>query len=138
MNAFEALLCFKAQVKHHTGLKTVLVPTPIQEAAPVVRIAVRKIVLDKTTKVVDKTLRLTVALEASAESDTGLRQAIEAIEALNEYATTANRLENEFQNAIPNTRITWKSNLDDGLLEDPDSGKIVWVRDEHFVEITLA
>jgi len=141
MTAYEALELFQNQLAHRTGLKVALVPSPIKEAAPTVRVALRKIVAVRDTQANrtggKKELRLTVALDGKVESATGLRLACEACETLAAFMGSVKRLEDEEGQPVPDCTVTSSANPDDGILEDPENGNVAWVRDEHSATISI-
>lgn len=141
MKAFEALTLFRAQIERRSGLKVVLVPSPVKEAAPTIRLSLRKVVAQRSTvrerTVVARELRMTLALDGKVESETGLRLAAEACESLLDFLGSATRLEDALGNPVPSTTISVTVNQDDGILEDPENGAVAWIRDEHFVAISI-
>ncbi len=143
MTPYEALELFRAQVERRTGLKSLLLPCAVKEAGLVVTIAVRKTPVNADTQRTRAVasccdLRLVVAAEGKVESLTGLKMAVDGCWALAKYFSKPGlHLEDEEGYAVPGTRVMETINPEDGILEDPESGKISWVRDEHFITITL-
>jgi hypothetical protein len=139
MMAFAAVKYFEAQLARATGLKVILAPSTLKEPGPHVKLALRKVVVPKTPKAAQasKTVRLFAVVDGSAESETGLRLALEACEAMADYLVHCVRLEDETGTAIADTRIESTVNEDDGILQDPDNGNIAWLDDTHFVSITI-
>lgn len=140
MIAYDAVVAFKDQVTRRTGLKTVLAPTPLKDPGPVVKISVRKVLRHAAVQArqdPEREIRLTVRLDGMVESLTGLKAAVEACDALASFLTGATRLEDDTGASIASTRVTETVNEEDGILEDPESGAVAWVQDDHFVTIRL-
>mgnify|MGYP006910160268 CR=1 FL=1 len=141
MTAYECVELFRRQLERRTGLKVVLVPSPVKDSGPVVRIALRKVLVANDTvgnrRAAKREVKLTVALDGRVESATGLRLACDAIESVAAFLRIGTRLETAEGDPIPEASITSTINPDDGVLEDPDSGAVAWIRDEHFVVISM-
>lgn len=141
MTAFEAVSLFAKQIERSTGLKVIIVPSPIKDAAATVRLGIRKVLNLRDTQahriMGKREVRLTVAIDGKVESLTGLRLAVEACETMSAYLASARRLEDEGGVPLADHSIEASSNPDDGILEDPDNGEVAWVRDEHFVTISI-
>lgn len=141
MTAFEALELFEKQIVRRSGLKVVLVPSPVKDAAPTVRLGLRKIVRVRDTignRLGGKTeIRITAALDGMVESATGLRLAAEACEALAAFMATVKRLEDEAGLPLADHTVTTSANPDDGIIQDVADEKVAWVSDEHFVTISI-
>lgn len=139
MKAYDAVKLFSAQITRSTGCKTILAPSPLKEPGPHVRVVVRKVVTPLKPKAAqsEREIRLYVSVDGSAESETGLRMALETCEALSDYLSGCTRLEDQFGAAISSTRVTSRANEDDGILEDPDNGNVAWLDDLHFVTLFI-
>jgi hypothetical protein len=141
----EAPELFRVQIAERTGLKTVILPVPLEEAGPVVKIAVRK-VLNRVATYGDRkgqatAIRMAISLDAKVESLTGLRAAITACNTLSRYLVPGLRLERKNGDGdlegIPGTRFEVQVNEDDSILEDPEVGKVAWVRDQYIITLQL-
>lgn len=143
MTFYEALVLFRDQVKRKTGLKVVVAPSPIKESGPYVKIAVRKPRRQKTpvtmgaSSIDEASLRLSVSVGAVVESETGLKQALDASETLQVFLEDAKRLENEEGKPIAGSGISSSSDENDSILEDPESGAKAWVDDLYYVDIEI-
>jgi hypothetical protein len=139
MNAYESVKLFEAQVRRATGLKVVLMPSPIKEPGPHVKLAVRKVVSTKAPRAAqgEREVRLFASLDGNVESETGLKLALEACEKLAVYLVACERLEDAQGAAIANTRVISKSNDDDGILQDPDKETVAWLDDLHYVSVFI-
>lgn len=141
-SVMEVLELFRKQIERHTGLKTVLVPSPIKEPGLVGKIALRKLLLATSTfrdRTEDGgiTLRISVSVESRIESQTAFRKAVDSLEALVRYARGASRLEDESGKPIPNATLRSSLGDDDGILEDPDNERVAWLREEVLFEVTI-
>lgn len=142
MTAFDATKLFQAQLARAlTGLswlKVIILPNPLQEPGCVVSIAVRKPKREQTTKLVQvRTLRILVSISGRIESETGLKMAMDAIEAVSGFLLSATHLEDKDGHPIADARITTTPVDDDGILEDPETGGKAWVREDFPVSINL-
>lgn len=139
MKAFDAVKLFESQVRRDTGLKVVLMPSPLKEQGPHVKLSVRKVVSTKAPRAAqsEREIRLFVSLDGSVESETGLKLALDACEALTAYLVVCERLKDATGAIIANTRIISKSNDDDGILQDPDKETVAWLDDLHFVSVFI-
>jgi hypothetical protein len=85
-----------------------------------------------------RTLRVRVSVAGTAESMTGLRQALAAIEALDGYLGSPGlRLETEGGQAVPNSRIIQAVSQEDSFIDSPDSTAVQDVQDDRIVTITI-
>jgi predicted enzyme involved in methoxymalonyl-ACP biosynthesis len=85
-----------------------------------------------------RTLRVRVSVAGAAESMTGLKQAVEAIEAVDDYLMSANlRLETENGSGVPNSRIVQLISQEDSFMDSPDSTAVQDVQDDRIVLITI-
>jgi hypothetical protein len=141
-SAMDVLDLFRKQVERHSGLKTVLVPSPIKEPGLVGKIALRKLMPAKSTFHDRKedgviTLRISVSVESRIESQSAYRKAVDSLESLVRYARAASRLEDEAGKPILNATLRASLGDDDGLLEDPDNERFAWLREEILFEVTI-
>jgi hypothetical protein len=86
-------------------------------------------------------LRMRVSVAGTAESMTGLQQALEAIEALDGFFTQNNlRLEvskNGTYKGVPNSRIIQAISQEDSFFDSPDSTEVQDIQDDRIVTITI-
>jgi hypothetical protein len=87
-------------------------------------------------------LRVRVSVAGTAESLTGLEQALDAIEALDRYLVSPNlRLEVETGEgtiaALPNSRIVQDISQEDSFFDSPDSTESQDIQDDRIVTITM-
>lgn len=94
-----------------------------------------------------RTIRVRVQVSGTAESMTGLQQALEAIELLDDYLREPDiRLEEAVENdksmqsvrRIPNTRIIQQVSKEDSFVSDPASDEVQHVDDDRIVLITFS
>lgn len=128
--------------------KVILTPTSVRESGLVCKVSLLKTWIVTAAPVTKKIryIKLRVAICGTIESMTGLKQATEAIENLDDYLSSENlRLEetieseNSMQSVvkIPNTRIIQTINMEDSFVEVPDSTNIQDVEDVRTVTITI-
>lgn len=139
MTPYEAIALFSGQIARHTRITTITSPSPLKDPAPHVKVAVRKILRSSRTQASKGSyeIRLFVSVDGMVESDTGLRLAVEACQALVDYLANVTRLEHLDGAAIADTRVTATVNEEDGILEDPDNGNVAWIDDVHFVTLSI-
>lgn len=147
MNLFEEQL---RRISDGTRFKTKVVVTPssVDEAGVVFKLSLLKTRIDTSCPATGRTrtIRFRLSVSGTAESMTGLEQACEAIEALDEYFIQDNlRLEEivEGENSmtairkIPNTRITQRVSEDESFVPNPDSTDVQDVEDVRTITITV-
>jgi len=145
LNSFEALNAFAKQLERHVcgeGFHTKIVVTPssVNEKGVVIKVSLLKTFVHPEPPAArsSRTLRLRVSVEGTAESMTGLKQATEAIEALDDYLMSPNlRLETLNGSGVPNSRILQTVNQEDGFIDSPDSTAVQDVQDDRIVLITI-
>ena len=140
MNSFEALNAFAKQLERHTGAKIVVTPSAVSEKGTVIKVSLLKTCIQTEPRGIraSRALRLRVSVAGAAESMTGLKQALDAIEALDRYLASPNlRLEAENGAGIPNTRIVQAISQEDSFIDSPDSTAVQDVQDDRFVLITI-
>jgi hypothetical protein len=141
MTAYDAAVLFKKQIERNTLLKTVLMPTPLKESGPVVKVAVRKLIVRKRdygSRVAPiREVRLSVMVEATVEGQRALELAMDACEIVGEFMRSTTRLQDKTGSDIPGSRIESFFDEEDSVLDDPDTGKVSWITDEYRVTITL-
>jgi hypothetical protein len=145
LNSFEALNAFANQLERHIGgegfhTKVVVTPSSVSEKGVVIKVSLLKTFTQATPPAAQwsRTLRVRVSVAGTAESMTGLRQALEAIEAVDSYLISPNlRLETEDGNGVPNSRITQAVSQEDSFIDSPDSTAVQDVQDDRIVTITI-
>jgi hypothetical protein len=145
LNSYDALTAFAKQLERniesddfHT--KVVVTPSPIDEKGIVIKVSLLKTFKDTRTQAarLSRTLRIRVSVSGAAESMTGLKQALSAVEALDRYLTSDGlRLETENGKAVANSRILQVLNQEDSFFDSPDSTSVQNVQDDRFVLITF-
>lgn len=153
MKTYRALTLFKEQLERNISGKTfrqkvVITPTSLKEKGVVVTVSLLKSVPDdaRMTKFSTRTVKVRVAVQGSLESQTGLEQACEAIESLDEYLSQPNLHLKEWKEtdeamesevSIPNTRIIQKISAEDSFVGSPDSTELQYADDDRIVLITI-
>lgn len=143
MTFFSALKLFERQIARRTELKVVLAPCPIKDAGPICKVLLRKPLRLKdpvtmgSASIEEATIKLAVSIEGSIESETGLKLALDASEALQNFLKDAKRLEDEDGNPVAGSAISIKSDVNDSVLEDPESGDKAWIEDVFYVDVEL-
>ena len=154
MTSFKAMQLFADQLKRNVingkkyKTKVVVTPSSVSEKGVILKVSLLKTVPDKTyqAKTKQRTVRLRVQVSGRVESQTGLQQAVELIENLDNYLVSENlRLEEPIEAAngmqsfakIPNTRITQTLSLEDSFIDSPDSTSVQDVEDNRTIEITI-
>jgi hypothetical protein len=150
LNSFEALLAFAAQLERNIAserfhTKVVITPSPVNERGMVIKVSLLKSYLQAVLPPAARTnrvLRVRVSVAGTAESLTGLEQALDAIEVLDRYLAAANlRLEarpDEGEEVIvPNSRIIQTVSGEDSFFDSLDSTEVQEVQDDRIVTITI-
>jgi len=150
LTSYEALEMFAKQLErnvHSTSsfkTKVVFTPSSIDEAGVIIKVSLLKTFIPDVVPAAKKsrTLRVRVTVKGRAESMTGLKQATEAIEALDDFLIKGASLRLEAMEdwgprAIPNSRITQQITEEDSFINSPDSIKVQDVQDDRIVIITF-
>jgi hypothetical protein len=145
LSSFEALNAFAKQLQRHVGgegfhTKIVVTPSSVNEKGVVIKVSLLKTFAqgEPPAARASRTLRVRVSVAGAAESMTGLKQAAEAIEAVDAYLMSADlRLETEDCSGIPNSRITQAISQEDSFIDSPDSTSVQYVQDDRIVLITI-
>jgi hypothetical protein len=145
LNSFNALNMFAKQLERHIGgegfhTKIVVTPSSVNEKGVVIKVSLLKTFVqsEPPSARASRTLRLRVSVDGTAESMTGLKQATEAIEAVDDYLMSNNlRLENEDGSGVPNSRILQTVSQEDSFVDSPDSITVQDVQDDRIVIITI-
>lgn len=150
MNSFEVMNLFAAQIKRHlpaeTKAKIVITPSSVKEKGVSVRISLLKTSLGMQPPAARniRTARLRLQVSGTAESATGLKQAVEMIEAVDRYLKEPRTLEREEKTEegvkivpVPNTRILQQVSLEDSFVSSPDSIEVQDVDDNRIITINF-
>ncbi len=144
MNTWEAINLFCEQLKRNITLdqsktKIVLAPASINEKGLIIKISPRKTSLQTRTQGVrtSRIISLRLTVEGTAESQTGLKQALSAIEALDAYLAFPIHLEADNGKYLAGSRILSAVNPEDSFLDSPDSTNVQDVQDERTITITI-
>ena len=145
LNSFEALNAFAKQLERnicgsefHT--KIVVTPSSVNEKGVVIKVSLLKtfVQAEPPAARASRTLRVRVSVAGTAESMTGLKQATEAIEAVDNFLLTKNlRLETEDGSGVPNSRIIQSISKEDSFIDNPDLTAVQDVQDDRIVLITI-
>jgi len=145
LNSFETLNLFAKQLERHIGgkdfhTKVVITPSSVNEKGVVIKVSLLKTLVQTNPPAAQasRTLRIRVSVAGTAESMTGLRQTLEAIEAIDSYLISPNlRLETEYGTGVPNSRIIQTISEEDSFIDNPDSISVQDVQDDRIVIITI-
>jgi hypothetical protein len=148
LNSYDALHAFASQLERNitcknSSTKVVVTPSSVKEKGLVIKVSVLKTFLQSEPKLIhaSRMLRVRVSVAGTAESHTGLCQALEAIEALDQFFAKNNlRLEvpeNGHCKRVPNSRIQQTVSQEDSFFDSPDSTEVQEVQDDRFITITI-
>ena len=154
MTSYDVMQLFAEQLERNVQstqdckVKVVITPSSIREKGVVIKVSLLKTTPDKVyqAKTESRSVRLRVSVQGTIESQEGLRQAVEMVEALDRYLQDEKlRLEKiiEGENSmqavrkIPNTRITCKLSEEDSFIDNPDSTDVQDIQDDRTVTITI-
>ena len=145
MKSHRAFRLFCSQLERHItsgsfATKVVPLPSSVSEKGVHIRVAVLKPTRAAKPSQMGsppKMVRLRVSVAGSAESMTGLEQAMDAVEALDTYLMHCDtlRLEDEEGKAIADTRLMQKVSPEDSFLDSPDSTAVQDVQDDRTITI---
>jgi hypothetical protein len=148
LTSFEALNAFASQLernitseKFHT--KVVVTPSSVDEKGLIIRVSLLKTFAQREPKDIraSRMLRVRVTVAGTAESHTGLEQAIDAIESLDAYLGQRNlRLETfdgETVKSVLNSRLIQEISQEDGFTDNPATTEVQDVEDNRIVTITI-
>jgi hypothetical protein len=148
LNSFEALNAFAAQLERHVTsekfhTKVVITPSAVNEKGLVIKVSLLKSSLQTVPRMIhaSRMLRVRVSVAGTAESLTGMEQALDAIEALDRYLVSEDlRLETEKDGEIyfvPNSRIVQEISQEDSFFDSPDSTEVQEIQDHRIITITI-
>ncbi len=145
MLSYRALELFHKQLERHISsdsfaTKVVMLPSSVDEKGLTIQLAAQKVRRQAVPAGVrtSRFLKVRVSVKGTAESLTGLAQAIGCIDALDDYLGMGDlHLEDESGSQIPNTRVVQRVSDEDSFLDSPDSTDVQDVEDVRMVEITF-
>jgi hypothetical protein len=148
LNSFDTLRAFAGQLERHIvseqfHTKVVITPTAVDEKGMVIKVSLLKSYIQTVPRMIhaSRMLRVRVSVAGTAESLTGLEQALEAIEALDRFLVSENlRLEVEEAGEIfyvPNSRILQDISQEDSFFDSPDSTEVQEIQDDRIITITI-
>ncbi|MDR3124183.1 MAG: hypothetical protein LBU16_10465 [Treponema sp.] len=149
LNSFSALRAFAAQLERHIvseqfHTKVVITPSSVDEKGMVIKVSLLKSYIQTVPRAIhaSRMLRVRLQVAGTAESLTGLEQALDAIEALDRYLVSPNlRLEAENEHGeiagVPNSRIIQTISQEDSFIDSPDSTEVQDVEDSRIITITI-
>lgn len=146
MTAAEAVQLFEAQLKRAIQveglkIKVLCAPLAIREPGLSLRLLPRKVSVSSRTQK-DRTEGGTVVvvgilLSSRIESDAALQRFLAASEFLVKQSQEVRRLENTDGTAVLNSSISWSTQEEDAVFEDPVDETVVWAREEWRARIYL-
>jgi hypothetical protein len=149
LNSFDALRAFARQIERHVTsekfhTKVVITPSAVDESGLLIKVSLLKSYVQTLPPGIhaSRMLRVRLSVAGTAESMTGLEQALGAVEALDRYLVSRNlRLETENEEGevtgVPNSRIIQTISQEDSFIDDPDSTDVQDVQDDRIVTITI-
>jgi hypothetical protein len=149
LNSFDALRAFAAQLERHIAsdqfhTKVVLTPSPVNEKGLVIKVSLLKSYIQTVPRMIhsSRMLRVRLSVAGTAESMTGLEQALAAVEALDRYLVSENlRLEAENEKGeiagVPDSRIIQAISQEDSFTDSPDSTEVQDIQDDRIITITI-
>jgi len=149
LNSFDTLNAFAKQLERNIDgkgfhTKVVVTPSSIKETGVVIKVSLLKTYIQQNTQAArsSRTLRIRVSVAGTAESHTGLKQALCAIEELDEFFMRDDlRLEVATDEGcirlVPNSRIIQTVSQEDSFIDSPDSTAVQDVQDDRFITITI-
>jgi hypothetical protein len=142
LNSFEALNAFAAQLERHIAsekfrTKVVITPSAVDEKGMAIKVSLLKSYVQTVPRMIhaSRMLRVRVSVAGTAESMTGLEQALAAIEALDKFFVSEGlRLEAENKEGeikgVPDSRIIQSISQEDSFFDSPGSTEVQDVQDE--------
>jgi hypothetical protein len=148
LNSFDALRAFAGQLERHIvseqfHTKVVITPSAVDEEGMVIKVSLLKSYIQTVPRMIhaSRMLRVRVSVAGTAESLTGMEQALEAIEALDRFLVSENlRLEVEEAGeifSVPNSRILQDISQEDSFFNSPDSTEVQEIQDDRIITITI-
>jgi hypothetical protein len=156
MTSFEALILFKDQLQRNITsgkfkTKIVITPSSVDEKGVIIKLSMLKPVVQLLPAAKpSRIIRVRIRVSGSAESLTGLTQACDMIDALNDYlirrkdksipvpgkaAAGELRLEDDTGIPVPCSRIVITQNQEDSFIDSPDSTAVQDVEDDRIAVI---
>ena len=148
LNSFEVLEMFAKQLERNVSgsfkTKVVITPSSIKEAGVIIQVSLLKTFIPDAVPAAkaSRAIRVRISVKGRAESMTGLKQAVEAIEALDDYLISGSTLRLEKTEdwgpvKIPNSRIIQQISEEDSFIDSPDTIAVQDVQDDRIVIITF-
>jgi hypothetical protein len=149
LNSFDALNAFAKQLERNIGgedfhTKVVVTPSSVNEKGVVIKVSLLKTFVHSVPMAArsSRTLRIRVSVAGTAESMTGLKQALAAIEDMDDFFMRENlRLELPTEEGglrfVPNSRIIQTVSEEDSFIDSPDSIAVQDVQDDRIINITI-
>ena len=149
LNSYDALTAFAKQLERHVSggsfkTKVIVTPSSIDEQGVVIKVSLLKTFAQQQPPAArsSRTLRVRVTVSGSAISMTGFRQAVEAVEALDEFfLKDCLRLEAAdaagVVRGVPNSRIVQYISEEDSFIDSPDKTTVQDVQDDRIILITI-
>jgi hypothetical protein len=141
LNSYEALRAFAARLERHVGsekfhTKVVVTPASVNEKGMAIKVSLLKSFIQTVPRLIhaSRMLRVRVSVAGTAESLTGLEQALDRylvspdlrLEAENEQGETA---------GVPNSRIVQTIGQEDSFFDNPDSTEVQDIQDDRIITI---
>jgi len=138
MNSFDAMTCFTEQIRkaisgNGFNAKVITTPSPVDEKGMVVKVSMLKTYKAKP----GRNVRLRVSVCGAAESDQGIKDALTAIERIDDYLENTRHLEDLEGCKIANSRIIQAVTEEDSFFTSPDDLQVQEVEDNRIVTITI-
>lgn len=148
LTSYEALLAFAAQLERNIAVedsktKIVITPSSVKEKGLVIKVSLLKTYLQSEPKLIraSRMLRVRVSVAGAAESQTGLKQALGAIEVLDDFFgrhdLRLEAIDKGFCMGVPNSRIRQEISQEDSFFDSPDSTEVQDVQDDRIITITI-
>jgi len=145
LTSFDALTAFAKQLERHIATedahtKVIITPASVKEKGLVIKVSVLKLFKQSQPREIraSRMLRVRVSVVGSAESQTGLKQALGMIEALDNFFGQNNlRLEVSAGELVPNSRMFQEISQEDSFFDSPDSTEVQDVQDDRIITITI-
>ena len=149
LNSYDAFKAFAKQIERNVSsssfkTKVVITPSSVDEQGVVIKVSLLKTFVQQQPPSArsSRTLRVRVTVSGSAISLTGFKQAVEAVEALDEFflrdCLRLEAVDNEgVVRGVPNSRIVQFVTEEDSFIESPDKTTVQDVQDDRIILITI-
>ena len=142
MKSFGVMTLFREQLERALStqdfsVKVITTPSPVDEKGMIVKVSLLKTYLRKPSG--ERVVRLRVSVCGMAESDQGIKDALTAIERLDNYLAEPVNLEDATPDhtKIPDTRVLTQVSEEDSFFDSPDALQVQEVQDDRIVTITV-